>query len=138
MKRIVLMATLFFASASFAGELTVTCGEKAYDAIEKGNLNLAEFAMVVKTRGPNNPIELAVLRDNFEDILDGQEVTRDNQGGYTIVLGNPASPNGKYEITNLQNCNNLDRATADIAYSPYTGGFAGWGSPVRAKCSCKE
>lgn len=44
----------------------------------------------------------------------------------------------KYEIGGLENCEDLDCATGEIAFYKCTGGFAGYNDPVRAKCGCSK
>ncbi len=115
-----------------AGTLTITCGKNAYEALEQKDLSLAEFALVLKTRGANNPAEVQSMTDDGTERSSSISKVLYKLPNVTVEMNNGS----EYKITDLQNCGNLEASTGDMAFSKYVGGFAGRGPIVRGKCNC--
>lgn len=131
MKKMIFVLLLASQMAN-AGSLTITCGKNAYEALEEKNLARAEFSLVLKTKGPNNPPEVVMMID--DGISKKPIIANVTSNPLTIHLRNYA----KYVITNIVNCSGIDTGSAEIEFKPYVGGFAGYGQSVRAKCSCLD
>ena len=129
------------ASAS-AGTLKIACGDNAYDAIESGKEQTAQFALVVELKGPNNPPSSWTLtkegsvEGNISHGKISYQVTGDGAKSFSVWRVG-LKDYEKYEFKNLKNCQDLNSATGDLTYSQYVGGLAGL-MPKSFKCSCKQ
>lgn len=134
MKYLLTVLLSLAAPLAFGSQLTVTCGNGSYDSLEQGNLDLAEFVLVLKLKGPNATPEVLTLSDEGQSLE--PNVLSLSYAGSDIKL--QMKNYDKYEITEIAHCDDLDQATGKIAYYKHVGGFAGYAAPVRATCSCAK
>lgn len=132
--KLVILFILCTAQFAQAGTLIVTCGQNAYEALEEKNLDRAELSLELRTRGPNNPPEVVRFTDDGESKTESMIQLRYQLPQITLTMRG----NHKYEITNISSCSSIETGTADISYSRYVGGFAGYNVVARAKCSCLD
>jgi hypothetical protein len=132
---IFVLGALLSSYAASASVLTITCGQNAYEALEKGKPEAAEFALVLKLRGPGMPAQMTSFQDDFMavDEIESLETRVGGDGEVQIKIGLPGFH--RYEIR-VRDCADIDSASGQVTQFRNGGGFAGVQPVAKAQCSC--